>query len=61
MPSAISWPSSAVRTGSMVPGSSGSPVASISRRALALFPICSMTVLEGPMSVMPWSAQISAK
>jgi hypothetical protein len=61
MPSAISWASSGVVTGSMVPGSSGRPAFCMRSRAMALSPTLSMTSGLGPMKVMPFSEQISAK
>ena len=48
----ISWairrPSTAVRTGSTTPGSSGRPASAISRRAVALLPMSCMTDAGGP-------------
>ena len=57
----MSCASSAVFTGSMVPGSRGRPALVIRSRAMALLPTFSITSGRGPMNVMPSSAQISAK
>jgi hypothetical protein len=54
-------PAGETAAGSIVPGSSGSPAFVMSWRAVALLPIFSMTSACGPMKVMPWSSQISAK
>ena len=61
MSSAISCASSTVPTGSIVPGSSGSPAFCIRSRAIALSPTFSITSGLGPMKVMSLSVQISAK
>ncbi len=49
--------SSTVSTGSVVPGTIGTPAPFISSRALVLEPIASMASAGGPMKVMPASSQ----
>ena len=48
-------------TGSVVPGTIGTPAAFISSRARVLEPIASMASAGGPMNTMPASSQARAK
>ena len=47
-------------TGSVVPGTIGTPAAFISSRARVLEPIASIALAGGPMNVMPASSQALA-
>ena len=58
---AIFSASSASATGSVVPGTIGTPAACISSRARVLEPIASIALAGGPMKTMPASAQAWAK
>ena len=53
--------SSTVSTGSVVPGTIGTPASCISSRALVFEPIASMASAGGPMKTMPASSQARAK
>ena len=52
--------SSTVSTGSVVPGTIGTPAAFISSRARVLEPIASIALAGGPMKVMPASSHALA-
>ena len=52
--------SSTVSTGSVVPGTIGTPAAFISSRALVFEPIASIASAGGPMKAMPASSQARA-
>ena len=56
MSSAIFAAASTSSTGSVVPGTIGTPAAFISSRALVFEPIASMALAGGPMNVMPASS-----
>ena len=56
-PLAIFSASFAVATGSVVPGTIGTPAACISSRARVFEPIASIALAGGPMKTMPASAQ----
>ena len=56
MSSAILRASSTVSTGSVVPGTIGTPAPFISSRARVLEPIASIADAGGPMNVMPASS-----
>ena len=49
--------SSTVSTGSVVPGTIGTPASCISSRARVFEPIASIALAGGPMNVMPASSQ----
>ena len=53
--------SSTVATGSVVPGTIGTPAAAITRRASVLSPIRRIASGDGPMNVSPALAHASAK
>ena len=53
--------SSTVSTGSVVPGTIGTPAARISSRARVLEPIASIADAGGPMNVTPASSSRAAK
>ena len=53
--------SSTVATGSVVPGTIGTPAAAMSSRARVLEPIASMAEAGGPMKTMPASSRARAK
>jgi hypothetical protein len=61
MSSAIFSASSSVSTGSVVPGTIGTPAFFISSRARVLEPIASIALAGGPMNVMPASSKRFAK
>ena len=47
-------------TGPSEPGTTGTPACRISARAAALLPMARITSPEGPIKVIPFSAQASA-
>ena len=53
--------SSTESTGSVVPGTIGTPASRISSRALVFEPIASIALAGGPMKTMPASSQARAK
>ena len=57
---AIRSASARVATGSVVPGTIGTPAACISSRALVLEPIASIALAGGPMNTIPASSQACA-
>ena len=61
MSSAIFLASSSVSTGSVVPGTIGTPAFFISSRARVLEPIASIALAGGPMNVIPFSSSALAK
>ena len=61
MSSAIFSASSSDSTGSVVPGTIGTPASCISSRALVLEPIASIADAGGPMNVTPASSRRRAK
>ena len=58
LPISIAW--SAVSTGSVVPGTMGTPAACIAVRAAVFFPISSMASAGGPIHVSPASSTARA-
>ena len=52
--------SSIVATGSVVPGTIGTPAAAISSRACVFDPIASIADAGGPMNVIPCSSSAAA-
>ena len=52
--------SSTLATGSVVPGTIGTPAACMSSRARVLEPIASIALAGGPMNVMPASSHAFA-
>ena len=61
MSSAIVLASSSVSTGSVVPGTIGTPASFISSRARVFEPIASIAEAGGPMKVIPFSSSAVAK
>ena len=53
--------SSMVATGSVVPGTMGTPALAISSRARVLDPMASIADAGGPMNVIPCSSSAAAK
>ena len=60
MSSAIFPASSSVSTGSVVPGTIGTPAFCISSRARVFEPIASIALAGGPMNVIPFSSSAVA-
>ncbi len=60
MSSAIFSASSIVSTGSVVPGTIGTPAPCINSRALVFEPIASIALAGGPMKVIPSSSSLRA-
>ena len=60
MPSAIGRAAATSATGSVTPGTIGTPAASISARARTLEPMASMASGGGPIQTMPASASARA-
>ena len=60
--SSMTWRASSTdSTGSVVPGTIGTPASRMISRALVLEPIASMASAGGPMKTMPASSQARAK
>ena len=53
----IFWASSIVSTGSVVPGTIGTPASCMSSRARVFDPIASIAEAGGPMNTVPLSSQ----
>ena len=57
----IFWASSIVSTGSVVPGTIGTPASCMSSRARVFEPIASIAEAGGPMKTVPLSSRALAK